>query len=100
MCRDIVCFFYRKNKTTKARAKEEGEVNFFFGSGEVFPRKGTTRTQEGKNKKKKYRKKTFINFVPITGTLGRKRMKEYTERESEENTSEWCAKFRFSSARC
>jgi len=57
MCRDIVCFFYRKNKTTKARAKEEGEVNFFFGSGEVFPRKGTTRTQEGKNKKKKYRKK-------------------------------------------
>jgi len=95
ICRDIVCFFYRKNKTTKARAKEEGEVNFFLG-----PEERNTRTQEGKNKKKKYRKKTFINFVPITGTLGRKRMKEYTERESEENTSERCAKFRFSSARC
>ena len=93
-------FFYRKNKTTKAseRRKERrgGEAKNF----KSFPRREPTQARRGKNKKKKYRKKTFINFAPITGTLGRKRMKECTERESEENTSEWCAKFRFSSARC
>jgi len=108
ICRDIVCiFFYRKNKTKeqkpsdrRERKKGGGEVleEFFFGSGWGGWR--TTRKKEKKQKKKKYRKKTFINFAPITGTLGRKRKKECKERESEESTSEWCVKFRFSSARC
>ena len=109
ICRDIVCIFiYRKNKTKeqkpsdrRERKKGGGEVLeefFFFGSG--WGVKNNPRKKEKKQKKKKYRKKTFINFAPITGTLGRKRKKECKERESEESTSEWCVKFRFSSARC
>jgi len=57
MCRDIVCFFYRKNKTTKARAKEEGEVNFFLGGfGRSFRGKEHTRKKE-KTKRKNIEKK-------------------------------------------
>jgi len=94
----------QKNKSQATEEKESrrgGEVleEFFFwvgvGGGEEQNRK-----KEKKQKKKKNRKKTFINFAPVTGTLGRKRKKECKERESEESKSEWCVKFRFSSARC
>jgi hypothetical protein len=95
MCRDIVCIFSSikqdKNKSQREKKRKKGSEGarriFSWVRGSLSEERNNPQ-EEGKYKKKKYRKKTFINFAPITGTLGRKRMKEYTERRSEESTSE------------